>query len=113
VTVTDASAMAMRVEPSTLPSTPASSSFASCPPASPRVRVLVVEDSAPNRKLLCALLTRLRCTVTAVENGQLCVDLMRPHFNTPPDAAAPLPFDIVLMVSATGRQTQADAAAVC
>jgi CheY-like chemotaxis protein len=76
------------------------------------VRVLVVEDSAPNRKLLCALLTRLRCAVTAVENGQLCVDLMRPHFATNSAAPGqvnlaaaddkspppPVPFDIVLMV---------------
>jgi CheY-like chemotaxis protein len=112
---------------STLPSTHAASSPR---PSSPPVRVLVVEDSAPNRKLLCALLTRLRCAVTAVENGQLCVDLMRPHFDAPSAAAAPgppasgtaadpaaasqrpqtgqLPFDIVLMVSTTGTRTDAD-----
>ena len=98
------------------PSSASSPSAAGRPSPFPPVRVLVVEDSAPNRKLLCALLSRLRCAVTAVENGQLCVDLMRPHFHAPPAAAAtaaPLPFDIVLMVSATGRQTQADAAAVC
>jgi len=41
--------------------------------------VLVVEDSAPNRKLLCALLRRLGCDATSVENGQECVDLLLPY----------------------------------
>ena len=109
------------------PSSASSPGASSGPPHAPPVRVLVVEDSAPNRKLLCALLTRLRCAVTAVENGQLCVDLMRPHFDVPDDAAAtgqvnwaaandkspppPVPFDIVLMVRQ--RHSWLSAAAEC
>jgi CheY-like chemotaxis protein len=69
-------------------------------------RVLVVEDSVPNRKLLCALLTRLHCKVMSAENGQVCVDMVLPHIAhpslvPPSQPYLPLPppdlFDIVLM----------------
>jgi CheY-like chemotaxis protein len=40
----------------------------------------VVEDSAPNRKLLCALLGRLQCAATAVENGLEAVRQFLPDF---------------------------------
>jgi CheY-like chemotaxis protein len=71
----------------------------------------VVEDSAPNRKLLCALLKRLNCVVESVENGQLCLDAFQPLMQRFPlhSPAGPLsptvsdllnrlaPFDIILM----------------
>jgi len=47
------------------------------PPFKQSCRVLVVEDSLPNRKLLLALLTRLKCRATGVEDGQQCVDLFQ------------------------------------
>ena len=40
-------------------------------------RVLVVEDSAPNRKLLQSLLVHMGCKSFGVENGQECVDLFK------------------------------------
>ena len=70
---------------------PADSASPPAAPVSPAprpVRVLVVEDSAPNRKLLCALLTRLKCAATPAEHGQQCVDLLRPHFTAPAERAA-------------------------
>jgi len=42
-------------------------------------RVLVVEDSLPNRKLLVSLLGRLKCIAHGVEDGQQCVDLFKPY----------------------------------
>jgi len=41
----------------------------------PGTRVLVVEDSQPNRKLLMSLLVLLKCKVHGVENGLECVNL--------------------------------------
>jgi CheY-like chemotaxis protein len=41
------------------------------------VRVLVVEDSHPNRKLLMSLLTHMGCHAAGVENGQECIDLFK------------------------------------
>ena len=82
-------------------------------------RVLVVEDSLPNRKLLVSLLGRLKCVAQGVEDGQQCVDLFKPFMEegtTNNDAAIaareraisegkPIgndaqqyPFDIILMV---------------
>jgi CheY-like chemotaxis protein len=76
------------------------------------VRVLVVEDSAPNRKLLCALLARLKCKVTSTSHGKECVDLFAPLMSLRPPSlsneAVPqhegrslldnlCPFDLVLM----------------
>jgi CheY-like chemotaxis protein len=82
-------------------------------PAKKRPSVLVVEDSVPNRKLLCALLRRLGCDATPVENGQECVDLLLPHVpvdarrsihmatevgvSSPPPLPHPDLFDLVLM----------------
>jgi len=43
-------------------------------------RVLVVEDSLPNRKLLCSLLKRLGCVVNSCENGRECLEKFQPHF---------------------------------
>lgn len=40
-------------------------------------RVLVVEDSVPNRKLLQSLLVHMGCKSFGVENGQECVDLFK------------------------------------
>jgi CheY-like chemotaxis protein len=46
----------------------------------------VVEDSMPNRKLLCMLLKRFQCVVTAVEDGQQCVNICQERT-----------FDLILM----------------
>ena len=62
-------------------------------------RVLVVKDSAPNRKLLVSLLHHMGCQAVGVENGQQCVDL----FPTHADTALRAPFDAVLMVSTHQR----------
>jgi signal transduction histidine kinase/CheY-like chemotaxis protein len=43
-----------------------------------RPRILVVEDSAPNRKLLVMLLRALKCDVVGVENGLLAVQEFAP-----------------------------------
>lgn len=89
-------------------------------------RVLVVEDSLPNRKLLVSLLTRLKCIAHGAEDGQQCIDLFRDWMtqtepeNRPamraattqqanntsinsPRANAQYPFDIILMVSRHAR----------
>jgi CheY-like chemotaxis protein len=81
-----------------------SSSSSALSPGSRPVRVLVVEDSAPNRKLLCALLTRLKCAATPAEHGQQCVDLLRPHFTAPAERAA-------AHAAATAKFAAGDAAA--
>ena len=65
-------------------------------PAVRPVRVLVVEDSAPNRKLLCALLTRLGCVATPAEHGQHCVDLLRPFFTRPAEGQAQGPDSVAV-----------------
>lgn len=81
-----------------------SSTRPSAPPVAPGARVLVVEDSAPNRRLLQKLLTRMGCVTSAAENGEECLR----YFDNA--AAAELspsqqqyqqhqPFDLVLMVS--------------
>ena len=41
-----------------------------------RPKVLVVEDSLPNRRLLMMLIKQLDCEVVGVEDGQKCVDLL-------------------------------------
>jgi CheY-like chemotaxis protein len=56
-------------------------------------RVLVVEDSPPNRKLLLSLLRLLRVDPVGAENGQVCVDL----FADTVAHGAPMPFDLVLI----------------
>jgi hypothetical protein len=72
----------------------------------------VVEDSAPNRKLLCRLLQRLHCEVASVENGQECVDLFQ-ELHAPDNSSFAAPpaeckFDLILMVrhGATGFELQ-------
>lgn len=73
------------------------------PPVAPGARVLVVEDSAPNRRLLQKLLTRMGCVTSAAENGEECLR----YFDNAPAAGLPpshpqqqhQPFDLVLMVS--------------
>ena len=65
-----------------------------------RGRVLVVEDSVPNRKLLCMLLKRLHCSVESCENGRECLDLIAPNWARHDEAAivqSPPLFDLVLM----------------
>ena len=55
--------------------------------------VLVVEDSAPARKLLCRLLTNLGCRCSQAQNGLECLDKM--HHNL--QSAFQPPFDFILM----------------
>jgi CheY-like chemotaxis protein len=67
-------------------SSPSSSSKSLEPPtpkSSPffRPRILVVEDSFPNRKLLVMLLSALKCDVMGVENGLLAVQQFAPWAN--------------------------------
>ena len=54
----------------------------------PKLRVLLVEDNAVNRKLACAVLAKNGCEVTTAENGAEAVERIR---------AAAEPFDLVLM----------------
>ena len=49
-------------------------STASTPSSESGLRVLVAEDSAPNRKMLLSLLRSIRCAPTGVENGKQCVE---------------------------------------
>jgi signal transduction histidine kinase/CheY-like chemotaxis protein len=49
-------------------------------------RVLVVEDSAPNRKLLMSLLTHMGCKSFGVENGQECVELFKDVMTSSPSS---------------------------
>jgi len=56
-------------------------------------RVLVVEDSLPNRKLLLSLLRLLKVDPVGAEHGQACVDL----FADTIERGAPVPFAMVLM----------------
>lgn len=58
-------------------------------------RVLVVEDSAPNRKLLMSLLRIVGCEVFPAENGAIAVELFADVLERPNTALCP--FDIVLM----------------
>jgi CheY-like chemotaxis protein len=48
----------------------------------PGTRVLVVEDSHPNRKLLMSLLVLLKCKPSGVENGKECIDLFPDEAHT-------------------------------
>jgi len=48
---------------------PAAAAAAASPAAKPRPRILVVEDSVPNRKLLVMLLRALKCDAVGVEDG--------------------------------------------
>jgi CheY-like chemotaxis protein len=48
--------------------------------------VLVVEDSAPNRKLLMSLLTHMGCKSFGVENGQECVELFKDVMTSSPSS---------------------------
>lgn len=51
-------------------------------PTATRPRVLVVEDSVPNRKLLMMLLRALKCEAVGVENGLLAVHEFEPTVTT-------------------------------
>lgn len=61
------------------------------PPSRPRI--LVAEDSAPNRKLLLMLLKRLEYECVGVENGQLAVD----EFIHAAGTENSVPYDLILM----------------
>jgi len=61
-------------------------------------RVLVVEDSVPNRRLLQKLLSRMGCVTSAAEDGEECLR----YFSQVPEGQPP-PFDLVLMVRKTTR----------
>jgi len=58
------------------------------------LRVLVVEDTDANRKLLVALLSKLGYSATGVEHGKLCVDLF---VDWRQQSRTGEPFDLVLM----------------
>lgn len=77
----------------------------------PKPRVLVVEDSAPNRKLLCNLLKILQCDVVGAEHGQAAVDLFADCIADP--TTHPVPFDIILMVSPAARAANAACPSAC
>lgn len=68
---------------------------ASPPAEGPRPRILVVEDSAPNRKLLMSLLRILKCDVFGADNGQVACDLFADVLERPNECKSP--FDLVLM----------------
>lgn len=86
------------------------------PPGSPAVqaRILVVEDSLPNRKLLMSLLKLLNCSVVGAEDGLVAVQLFRPDYvhadqctdREPPRPLAEEPFDIVLIDGNMPGQTR-------
>jgi len=59
-----------------------------------KLRVLVVEDTDANRKLLVGLLSRLGYTANGVEHGKACVDLFTEWRQA---SKAGEPFDLVLM----------------
>jgi len=56
-------------------------------------RILVVEDSLPNLKLLVMLLRQMKCLPTGVMNGKECIDLF--PITRQPDQK--LDFDLILM----------------
>lgn len=65
-------------------------------------KILVVEDSAPNRKLLISMLKRMnkQYVVDGAENGQLCVDLFKQNIiasNQLLSSSPSSPYDLVLM----------------
>lgn len=49
----------------------------------PPLRVLVVDDDLLTRKLMKRMLTRLGCTVSTAENGQIALDLIMGEGSTP------------------------------
>lgn len=59
-----------------------------------RKRILVVEDTDVNRRLLVGLLVRLGYDAVGVEHGQMCVDLFQEWRNEAKSGEA---FDMVLM----------------
>jgi CheY-like chemotaxis protein len=60
-------------------------------------RILVAEDSAPNRKLLIMLLKRLQYDAAGVENGQLAVEEFRLFANNIDGNISSVPYDLILM----------------
>jgi len=61
-------------------------------------RVLVVEDSPPNRKLLLSLLRIVGAEAVGAENGQVAVELFAPHvWERPQQGEVQMPFDIICM----------------
>jgi signal transduction histidine kinase/CheY-like chemotaxis protein len=74
----------------------------------PGTRVLVVEDSHPNRKLLMSLLVLLKCKPSGVENGKECIDLFADE--APNDVTATSQHDTALAPEETGLLSSSVAA---
>ena len=73
-----------------------SSSPSSSSPSRDSLRVLIVEDSTVNAKMLAMMLTKLHCAFHVVGDGDECVELFAKHFREQPLAAL-APFDLVFM----------------
>lgn len=56
---------------------------AAAPAPAPKEKIIVAEDSAPNRKILSHLLQKLGYEVLAVENGKQAQDLIMDKANHP------------------------------
>jgi len=74
-------------------------------------RVLVVEDSQPNRKLLMSLLTHMGCKSFGVENGQECVDLFKEVMTSSPSSKTHHLMHFAPLAAATGAAQSAVGAA--
>ena len=61
------------------------------------MRVLVAEDSLPNRRLLIKLLQSMQCEAVGVEDGHQCCDRILSVHDSDGAAAAAPPFDCIIM----------------